>query len=303
MNRLLTLIGIVFLAAALIIPLVIPKRQAKAMPPDEPAEPSDKTQTTSVHQLQTGSGAGPVTTIDESHDHSHDHQHLYEPAPVGVPAIASEPLIIDEHATFEQAAGRSSALAIPRQVPTKAVAFKALPRAGQSEILTCSTLGGVERQTNQRANWHLDNGEAINFTVDGTQAVLTISNGRWAVQPGDLPSEIVSALKDQARIIHALIKAFGTPGTIAPAEARAIAGDDFQPWHHEQHDLLLVGPSEDGTPPATYPPRPGAWNDLRLHLTDSGHPLSAERLVASPATATEPGYLVRRIILRFDVSP
>jgi len=301
MNRLLILVGVLFLAAALIVPLVIPKRPSQ--PQHAPNAPAQQTQAPARNQMatiDTSEGheiAGASITSDAPDDHAHDHPH---PDDATLSAIPTSPLAVADHVGFDHATGRSSALTIPRHAFAEAISLEALPHTGQSEILTSSTLGGVERQVHQIAIWILQEDGAITFTVNEINVVLTLTGGRWTVQPADMEISTVSALKDQARFIHTLAAACGSYRAITPGSVLPIAGDDFQPWHHQQHNLLLVGPNEDGTAPATYPPHPGAWNDVRLHLTGSGRPVSAERLIASPATVAEPGFLVRRIILRFD---
>ena len=56
----------------------------------------------------------------------------------------------------------------------------------------------------------------------------------------------------------------------------------------------MVG-SDDSAALYHYPPQPGAWDDWRLHLRFDGTRQSLERLIASPSTVENPGFLVRRV--------
>jgi hypothetical protein len=202
---------------------------------------------------------------------------------------------------FNAATGRPALATIPRQSTGAVLRFSAFPDNGQAEILVRSTLAGLDDQHSLELSWRInaDGRIACITAVQTDPIILGVNRGIWSCQTPGVDKLVVTDLLDVARIITAAKKPFEKSGKFEIGSSLSIAGETFTLWANDGTTWLLVAPEEILGTPKKYPPTPNAWNDLRIQIAEDGHWESAERLISAPATLAEPGFLVRRVILRF----
>lgn len=189
---------------------------------------------------------------------------------------------------------------IPRQASGSILHLQKFPLQGQAEILNRNTLAGIDVENYLTTKWDATQDAMVTFTLPSAQTlVVARERGIWSCITKDTDPKIVSACTDLARIITAAKTAFAQEKDYTVGTNASIAGESFVLWTAEKNDWLFVAPLDGSITPQTYPPQPGAWNDLRICSDAQGTWQSAERLTTSPATPEEPGFLVRRVILRF----
>ena len=283
MNRLLIILGCCFLLAGVMV-FVWPA--------------SEKTRRT-----DSSSGKTPPKSVHDDCGHEHESTasassmvlHLADLPRLSQSLKTSAPML-----DWPSAHARPLEGQILRQASGSALRLQKFPLQGQAEILNRNTLAGIDAENYLTTKWDATQDAMVTFTLPSAQTlVVAREKGIWSCRTEGVDSKISSACTDLARVINAAKTAFAEVKTCAVGASVTIAGESFVLWTAEKNDWLFVAPLDGGITPQTYPPQPGTWNDLRICSDAQGTWQSAERLTTSPATPEEPGFLVRRVILRF----
>ena len=204
-----------------------------------------------------------------------------------------------------------------------AFSWQKLPTEGRVAILVVSTKGGTPAQRWFSAHWSWQElGQSLLFRAwqgeleiipDGEvpkeQPVLRVrlANGRWLVEPGEISVDPAqqAALLEAARALSVLTHAFSQTGSIERGAAVLLAGQPYQMWPSAHGPWLAIAPAREPDADAyandTYPAQPDAWNDWRFWLDNNKEWQKVEYLTASAGTTDDPGHLVHRVQVQFQL--
>lgn len=313
MNRILWAIGILSLLAAGLLAIWPPPAQAPVTTKGIPS-PEDSGRVASDASAPAPRLCGSDCAHDHHHHHHgtgghgpecrHDHG-LGSPSPAAVlpSTLPSSLLPAAALCDFAMATGRALDAAVPQALSDQALCWPALPRRGTAELLVRSTLGGMDAQRHLACAWSLNPDGAIRCTgISGqspdTVVDMAIVAGAWTCSSGPIEPALLSGLSDLSRTITALHGAQVSGGTIPVGSTLTLADENCTLWSAVAGTWMIIPSQCASAPPAMYPLTAGAWNDWRIQLDPSGAWIAAERLMASPASDDEPGFLVRRVMVR-----
>ncbi len=210
--------------------------------------------------------------------------------------------------------GRADTLRISVAKDGPQVALPAMPTSGRVELVVVSTLGGLDAQRRAHAAWTFTESwivisslEIGGKSVDPTATLRAVcERGVWRCVDSTDPVASQVAI-ECSRTVEMLRSVLDKPRSLAPGQEIPVGGEAFRVIV-AQPTLVLLAASVVSTGTSAfasaddsnlrYPTTNAAWNDLGIWL-DGDRLVAAERLVTAPATVEEPGWYVRRLVLRW----